>query len=182
MISLAQLKGYQVKNLDPIQSVVLLALTEIGERSGGRYSPQAVFERLKWELANDLGVAVWVGVDEAKRANGSGLNDSICGVMTLMICPDELGTAIAVISRGWIRKGYGGLPFDLAMPLVEAWARQKKAIKLVSMTERSSLGRASDRLDLKHFRARMNGLAAYARWIGQRGFRQRETIFEKVLT
>jgi hypothetical protein len=167
---------------DLFRPVLKLALEEIGARSGGRYAADVVLDRLRnVELPND-NFALVICIDSALVQPPAPAHLAVCGVLTLnVVGGDEVGMPVAFLSRGWIRRGYGGEPFDAALPLVKKWAVARGCRRLMSMTERSSAAAADRRLEIgdrRVWNARMKALRAYAKWIGARGFEMRETIFE----
>ena len=154
---------------------ILRALDAIGARSGGRYPSDRIFLKLQEELSGSVQTfALWLALDPARPAANA--NDAVVGFMTLLLVPDEIGIPLAFISRGWTAPGYPpGALFEASLSHVERWARARGARTILTMTERASKG------DQSVF-GRTRGLMAYARWIGRRGFRMRETLFEKELT
>ena len=167
--------------LEKLRPVLLHALAEMSRRSGGRYKPERVLDRLKADLPLAKKFALWVVVDTSMRDNGVQLNEAVVGVTTINLVFDEIGSPAAFISRGWGRGKCGGPAFDTVLPYVEKWARERGAVRLIMMTERSSAAAGVERLGLRLWIARLRGLLAYARWAVRRGFVMRETIFEKEL-
>lgn len=167
-----------VDQMEQWKPVILLALEEIGKRSGGRYKPEPVFEHLQARITDRFNYALWIAVDEQKLENGVPPNDAACGVMTLQLTEDEMEFPVCFISRGWVRTGYDGEPFDAALPGIRSWSRHRNCRKVITCSERSSMSVNDNRFDLKSLKGRLMGLASYVRWVGKRGFRQRETLFE----
>jgi hypothetical protein len=162
--------------------VIMQALTEIGVRSGGRYPAADVYPKLCDEIRDRSRFALVVVLDLEAIQRGVELNAATVGFCTLQIAGgDELDFPVAFLSRGWARKGCANAPFDVTLPVLEDWARQRGCRRIMTMTERASAAAGAERNSLKQWIARMAGLRAYARWIGRRGFVMRETIFEKEL-
>ena len=164
-----------------LETVICEALTDINKRSGGDETIETQLRMLRCDVVRS-DFMLWVTVDGARVRAGMSDCDSICGFATARIITSRFGKLSAIIEYGWIRPGYAGQPFDHWLPSLEKWAKQMGATKLISCTERTSLAIAVTRLVVAVCRLHLNGLLAYARWIGRRGFRMRETTFEKNLT
>lgn len=180
----SRLRGYAVLDdaaLLRFKPAVLRALAAINARSGGRYSPDTVFESLREQLRRPFFFALWLALDEGLLAKHKPA-DAVVAMLTINLVPDEVGTPVAYLSRAWIAPGYNGRPFDMALPLIERWAKERGAAVLLVTTERSSASCRPDApWDRKAEAARLKGLLAYSRWMARRGFRMRETAFEKRL-
>jgi hypothetical protein len=168
--------------MHPFRESILTALPAIDARSGGRYDPEAVYDRMRTHyLPNTAEFALLLAVDKDMLAKKKSHNTAVCGLTALFKQYDFMGAPFTFIGMGWIKPGYNGRPFVEALPHIEDWARQRGSTKLVSMTERASLSASEMRLSQEQYAARLKGLAAYCRWIGRYGFVQRESTFEKVL-
>jgi len=168
--------------MEQYRDVILGALTDVGARSGTEYEPQVIYDHLRDHWVGDRLFALWLVSDVAKLQAGDPPNETIAGVTTLNVLTDEIGMPIAYISRGWGRPGYNGEHFDWVLPYIENWARDRGCTRILSSTERSCAGSAKRRhLTRRYVADRLAGLAAYWKWIGQRGFGMRQTVFEKVL-
>jgi len=186
------LRVIHVTDPHPWRGVIVDALTAIGNRSGGRYSPKAIYDYITGTLMAPANVYVvdgrqlagfglWLCLDDEVMPHVEDVQEAVCGLSTLGLTPDDCGNPVAFISYGWIKPGYQGRPFDAWLPLAEAWARERKCRALISMTERSSAAQASERLRFANLPARWRGLMAYCKWINQRGFVMRESTFWKEL-
>lgn len=193
MDSYDYLRVIQVTDPQPWRKPIMEALTEIGNRSGGRYSPGTLYGYITGTLMSPQnvfeiggkklsGFDMWLCLDNDMMREGADPEQCVCGLSTLGLTPDDCGNPIAFISYGWIKPGYSGDPFDAWLPIAEAWARERKCRALLSMTERSSAAKASERLRFENLQARLRGLIAYYKWIHKRGFVMRETTFWKELS
>ena len=142
--------------------VVKLALREIAE-TDGRYSADQVYEYMvREQLPDEDWFGLWLCDDRAALADGTDPLDAVCGMATMVLGPGDIGERVAFISNGWIRRGYHGEPWKLFMPYVINWSKERGCKRVRSATKRH--------------------VNAYARWIGQHGFKQAETLFEMELT
>lgn len=158
--------------------VIMLALGDIEYRSRSERERELVYEYIRdSKLPNTDDFALWIAIDDAKLGEWAELNDAACGVLTLELREDGLGMPAAFASRGWIRPGYHGQPFDAVLPRMKHWARVRKCKTLWTMTGRSSASAAPNQWNIKHLLKRYEGLASYWKWISKRGFVQRETLF-----
>lgn len=169
------------KTMEACKPAILLAIREICERSGEKHDPERVFEYIRDAQLMQGEFGLYLAVDKRLIEKKAPPVDCVCGLMTVQVSGGECGRRIAFVSRGWIRRGYHGEPFDAAMPFLLRFCEENQCVSLMTMTERCSASVNPDRWSLGAIVGRLRGLAAYWKWIGKRGFRMRETMFERVI-
>jgi hypothetical protein len=151
-----------VLNFDPWRDKIIEILDLINRRSSNRYSAETLMAALERNFYDDPSShLVLLVLDMAKAQEIEDISEAVVGFGTVDVFVDHVGTEFATLTYGWASSSYRTKPAELAMPVMEAWARARGLARIVSYSERHT--------------------AAYGRWIGRWGYRQRETTYEKEL-
>ena len=143
-----------VLNFDPWRDKIMEILDLINRRSSNRYSAETLMAALERNFYDDPSShLVLICLDMAKAQEIEDIGESVVGFSAVDVFVDHVGTEFATLTYGWIAPGYKTKPAELAMPIMEAWARARGLSKVCSFTERN--------------------VRAYDRWITRWGYRQR---------
>ena len=165
---------HPVQNLDFWRVPILAALTEIREKTEGRYSGEQIFDTFRDKVNRPDVFALWMVVE----AGENGPLESVVALVTLDLWVDECYKPFTFISRVWGKAGvWERNLLQMVMPKIEEWgrertpARQKPRFMLMG-------GRVSR---CQHGDKRETAALMYEREGKRFGFVRRETIFEKEL-
>lgn len=139
MSDFEQYRIIDCRRLDPFQSSIEHALTEIGKRSGGYYPSNVVFFHLRKRVIEfPQYSAVLIIVDELELAEGKPESECVAAVVTVDIMYDEIGMPLAAITRAWCKPGLMKAIWPQVRAWVSRWGEVRNCIGLVMQSERDT--------------------------------------------
>ena len=150
-----------MRDLTPYQLPIVNALAAINERSGNRYPAPVLFEHLRRRvIERGFQSCLLLAFDNDRLKSGREIEDCVCGMLTLDLFEDEIGSQVAMISRAWCDPGMAMELWPVAKPIIWEWAKARNCVRIQCQSERDS---------------------AWARWLKNDGFEVKETILEVAL-